>query len=148
MAHSWRLHVASQTNKNRDKFFYLKTIFGGKQLERMRKNSSQQWEQNIMRKKILWEKIIICYSSFACTNYLIMSVTSWQKSSKSFQIFQSRFVWFVQIWRISRRRRLKIKAFACLRKLSYMKWLHGPFMKITCCVADNKEEKRVVGNFL
>ena len=125
MDHSWRLHVASQTNKNRDKIFLFENIFLGKQLERMRKNSSQQWEQNIM-KKILWEKIIICYSSFACTNYLIMSVTSWQKSGKSFQIFQSRFVWFVQIWRISRRRRLKIKVFRMFAKVELYEMITWP----------------------
>ena len=50
-----------------------------------------------------------------------MSVTSWQKSHKSFQIFQHRFVWFGQIWRISRHRRLNISSFACLRKLSKIK---------------------------
>lgn len=38
-----------------------------------------------------------------------MNVTSWQKSHKYIQNISNIFVWFVKIWRISRRRQLNTK---------------------------------------
>ena len=58
--------------------------------------------------KLFYDKPLIYFSWLSITIFLIMSVTLWQKSHKSFQIFQNRVVWFVLIWRISRQRRLNI----------------------------------------
>ena len=49
--------------------------------------------------------------SAICCEYLAAPIEDWsapsgQKSNKSDQIYQNRFVWFVQICKISRRRRL------------------------------------------
>ena len=101
------------TNGWPEPIYFLQRIYGRKQISHIifvgKIHTTLSVEEIMVTKNDL-------YSSFACTKHLIMSVTMWQKSHKSFQIFQNIFVWFVPIWMISRRRRLNITVFAYLRK--------------------------------
>lgn len=63
-------------------------------------------------------KWLFVYSNFSCTKCPIMSAPIGAEILQILSNLSNRFVWFVQICRNSRRRRLNIKDFAYLRNMS------------------------------